>query len=245
MGILEIITVIKNDRPGLLRTIRSTKNLRKRHSVKQIIVDGSDVSLRKKNEQTSKHFKNVNYYWRRPKGIADAFNFGLSKVKSEWAWFLNGGDEIDSKLDVNAFLCILKRVSSDVLIFEIKEDGKEIKHPSFYDLWPPLSVWVPHPATVVRRKILGEIGGFNTKYSIAMDADLWLRLLSRPGVVVDMISMPITKFYPGGIHVDSKASSEMLDSIWTNRKILFRRCLNRFVVQSRKVVFYLRDSLDL
>ena len=36
--------------------------------------------------------------------------------------------------------------------------------------------FIPHPACFVKRSLLLQVGGFNTKLRYAMDYDLWLRL---------------------------------------------------------------------
>lgn len=242
---LDIITITKDDFSGFCRTVASTKILREKYGVKQIVVDGSAPSIKQKNIEYIKKEKNLDYFWQKPDGIANAFNFGLSKAKAEWILFLNGGDNVYEGIDYRLFISFLKRTSADILIFEMEENGKEIKHPPLHLVWPPFFNWVSHPATLVRKNLFKKFGNFKSNYHIAMDGDLWLRLFSQHNVIVDLISIPIVVVYPGGVHSNTHVvAQETLRSIWENREVLIKRSLNRLILFLRALLFYIGKSLN-
>jgi len=73
---------------------------------------------------------------------------------------------------------LIENVGSDMLIFEIVDKDGVVKHPKIINFWPPLG-WVPHPATIIKKKCLEDVGCFDERYKIAMDGDLWIKLFSK------------------------------------------------------------------
>ena len=197
--ILNIITITKNDLEGLLSTIESTKKLRIKHNIHQIIVDSSTVEAQTKIKEFIINEHNISYVWQEPSGISSAFNLGLSLSKSEWIWFLNGGDQVHPEIDTAHFLYIIEQSKADAIIFdfELMPSGIKPSHPPLWLLWPPLSAWIPHLSTLTRRGLYDMYGKFNESYQIAMDFEFWLRCFSKH-VLVDMLSIPIAKFDTNG-----------------------------------------------
>jgi glycosyltransferase involved in cell wall biosynthesis len=244
-SMLNIITITKDDFPGLCKTIESTSVLRNKFGVKQLVIDGSVDAIKYKNFDFIKEQNNVIHFWKKPDGISDAFNFGLTKSKSERVWFLNGGDTLYENLDIEMFMSIIKSSSSDILIFEIKENGKEIKHPSLNMLWPPLFNWVSHPSVIIKRDLFKKFGFFDEKMQVAMDGDFWLRTLGQYEVRTDLISIPISVLAPGGLHLNTQiVAQESLASIWKNKNILIKRFANQIFMFFRGIFFYIFKSLQ-
>ena len=79
---LNIITITKDDPQGLLKTVNSTRFLREKFNIKQIIVDSStnDVKIKIGNILTKGN--NIEYHWQKPSGRSAAFNHGLRLTKS-------------------------------------------------------------------------------------------------------------------------------------------------------------------
>ena len=201
---LNIITITKDDPQGLFKTVNSTRSLREKFNIRQVIVDSStnDVKIKVGNILTKEN--NIEYHWQKPSGRSAAFNHGLRLTKSRWVWFLNGGDEVFSGLDSGVFLELLNKNNSDAIIFQVfyKQSSKTYPHPQMWALWPPVLSWIPHPATITRRELYDKYGNFNEKYKIAMDYEFWIRCFSK-NVTVDLISMPIAKFDESGISIKS------------------------------------------
>jgi glycosyltransferase involved in cell wall biosynthesis len=200
MSLLNIISVTKDDLKGVQRTVESTKALRRNPFVRQLIIDGSSEDIRTSVKDLAYSGENLDYFWQEPSGISAAFNKGLSFVESEWVWFLNGGDEVHSHFKPNNLLYLLNESNADAIIFqnEWKGTGKRIKHPPLWAMWPPLFSWIPHPSTLTRRTIYNQYGNFDERFEIAMDYEFWIRCFSK-NVVVDTLSIPLTKYDPCGI----------------------------------------------
>jgi len=211
--LLDIITISKNNLEGILLTIESTKPLREQGAARQIIIDGSDSKTSHQIQDAIHGEKHVSYIFQQPSGISAAFNLGLDHSDAQWVWFLNCGDAIHPAMTPALLLDILRTSSADAIVFQIEKRQSHFTppHPPMSELWPTVSSWVPHPATILRRRLFTTYGRFREEYTIAMDYEMWLRLFSKD-VVVDLISMPIAMYDEGGISSTNKrdASREIL-----------------------------------
>jgi glycosyltransferase involved in cell wall biosynthesis len=220
---LTIITVTKDDLAGVTRTIKSTEKLRLSTQISQIIIDSSNLKNHQKLKQSIEDKTNIVIYYQAPQGIVKAFNYGIDLASDGWLWFLNGGDEIHPDFDLDLFDKILSKTQAQVVIFEVQYDTGEItKHPCLPNLWPPIANWIPHPGTLIRKDILSAQQGFDEKFIITMDGELWIRLLNQ-NYTVDLVSIPIVKFYQGGISSNiSETAKEAKSIIKKHYKLLLK-----------------------
>jgi glycosyltransferase involved in cell wall biosynthesis len=88
---ISIITVVKDDREGLLITFRSLKS-QTYSNFEWIIVDSSLNHQEVTNLGSLENNLNVKIYFQEPIGIYGAMNFGVTKADGLWLWFINAGD---------------------------------------------------------------------------------------------------------------------------------------------------------
>ncbi len=221
-SLIDIITVTKDDFEGVCRSIQSTSELRERHGLRQIIVDSSSEGIKEKIKDSIRREKNIDYIWEEPQGISSAFNAGLAHSSAEWTWFLNGGDEVHKDINVAAFLYIMNASKADIIMFELEfmQSGTRYQHAPLYAMGPLVLCknWVPHPATLVRRRLFDRYGKFDTQYKIAMDCEMWIRFLSDKNISLDLISIPIVSFDENGISATQRCvvAREMKKLMITN-----------------------------
>lgn len=193
---LNIITVTKDDVQGFANTLASSKILREKFGVLQIVIDSSKEPGKNYVEKLCNSENNVKYFWQEPGGISSAFNYGILNSGSEWLWFINGGDIISKDLDYEFFLKCLDYSNSDVIVFQTN-DNKTNKfladRPPIWALWPPVLSWIPHPATILKKELFNKFGLFDETLKLAMDYELWLKFFSK-NIVVDLFSMTISIF---------------------------------------------------
>ncbi len=191
--LLTIISVTKDDAAGLRRTVDRAAGLRAA-GVEHVVIDGSA-------EPVTGLPAEVVVIRREAHGIADAFNAGLEGARGEWVWFLNGGDVVDPNLRSEALLELLKGSSVDALIGVITYEGEAVarSHPPANRRWPAFLPWVPHPGSLLRRKLFARHGGYDTRYRIVMDYEWNLRVLCRADVRVEVVPLPLAVFASGGI----------------------------------------------
>jgi len=204
--LLSIITITKDDPTGLQRTLKSAQAMRAA-GVEQIVVDGSgDPSIARALIERN-GFVGITLAPRAPSGISAAFNAGLKDARGRWVWFLNGGDAVHENLEVGWLLSLLEMTGSDVVTGTLHFDGEPSPRstPPLHYQWPLIACWISHPATIVRRQLLVDSGGFDSRWRIAMDYDLWFRILKR-NAVMDVLSIPLARFDVNGLSENRRTS---------------------------------------
>jgi hypothetical protein len=224
---LSIVTITKDDPEGLSQTLASAGPLRT-SGAEHIVVDGSAVG-RETPIEPAVH-PGVMLVRKAPEGVSDAFNAGLAGARGEWVWLLNGGDRVYPRLDPQFLLTLLRSSRSDLIIGGIVYEGEmEVhRHPPPHIRWPSLASWIPHPATLVRRRLFDRFGRFDPRYQVAMDYEWWLRVLGHD-VAVDVLDVPFAVFAPGGMsqRPDSRArlNQERNDIIRRHQSVLWRNVI--------------------
>jgi glycosyltransferase involved in cell wall biosynthesis len=195
---LTIITVTKDDANGLARTLTSAAKLRAA-GAEHVVIDGSDDAAASA-KLAAEAGQGITHMLRPPRGVADAFNEGLECCHGEWVWFLNGGDAVHEALARDWLLSLLATTRADIVTGALHFDGESAPRPMPHlsYQWPLIACWLAHPTTLVRRKTLLSVGGFDQRWRIAMDYDLWFRLLGRDAIV-DVVSVPFARFDVKGV----------------------------------------------
>src|SRR5215217_8221347 len=91
-----LVTITKDQPASLTRTLTSAARLREA-GAEHVVVDGG-VPAVEGNILVGSREHGVRIVRHPPAGIADAFNVGLAETRSDWVWFLNGGDCVDPRL---------------------------------------------------------------------------------------------------------------------------------------------------
>ena len=94
MFILTIITICKNNKNDLERTLSTLSN--KPQDIQHIIIDGSNDSIIK--DYLNKTQYPCEYYRQNSSGIYDAINIGLVYAKGKYINILNSGDFHDNRI---------------------------------------------------------------------------------------------------------------------------------------------------
>ena len=249
---LGIITITKNDFVGLKRTIDSTKALREKNNVRQLIIDSSDSDIKKSVSDFALKEKNIAYLWQEPKGISAAFNYGLKETEEGWIWCLNGGDIIKDGLDAEWFLNYLSMSKADAVIFQtidIATGSVLEKTPPMWGTWPPLLSWIAHPSTLIKKKVFNEFGFFDERYKLAMDYELYLRFFSK-NISVDLVSVVIAAFNKEGAsyQFNKRTRSEVAKIIrryfWViiKRELWSLRIIIKALIINSRFVNYKKDK---
>lgn len=237
MKILSIITITKDDFQGLASTIKSLDTLvhNQKKVIDIIVIDGSKKSIQIMNRDYCMKAK-VRYYYRKPAGVADAFNYGLKKTCSEWVWFLNGGDYYNRNIKIS-IIDYLNSTVADLVIGEVQSQGKISKRPSLWYAWPPTKNWIPHPSVISRSELIRSAGGFDTSYKAAMDGDIWYKII-KPDIRLDLISIPLSNFSLGGISSNTEIVEHEMKLI--NKKYFYSNV--KYLLGN--IYRYIKDTLS-
>lgn len=223
--LISIITVVYNGEKFLEQTIQSVIS-QTYNNIEYIIIDGGStdgtVDIIKKYE---KHLA----YWvsEKDEGIYDAMNKGLKVATGKYVAFINADDwYAENVLEVVAKY--MQKSQADFIAGKIKiideNMGTSVVRKSNFDEYGKN---IHHQASFIKTDLI-RAKPFNTKYRLAADRDMIIRVLKQE-VSTLFIDVVISNFREGGAGSDLiKYQRELFDSNRRNIGLLF--ALKRFVL---------------
>lgn len=206
---LTIITINYNNNKGLLRTIGSVKNQKKKE-FEHVLIDGfsDDGSL-----ETLQQYKSdilVGYTLKviseQDCGIYDAMNKGVLLASNEYIIFLNSGDVFEDNNSTTNIMASLKSLAyPEAIYFNISHVDKHghvsrIWRTGYFRRWSYIFGWMtPHPGTIMSAKLFEKHGLFKKKYKVAGDYELMLRFFYKLKITPAYIDKYIVKQEHGGV----------------------------------------------
>jgi len=210
-------------------------------------------SVVKSYDKQIRYFKNQNNGF-----IGVNRNYGISKSGGEYIAFLDDDDlwlpeKLEKQVELLDSNKELGLVYSDSYIIDGNGDLRE--HTFFYGMKPFRGDafnklfqfnFIPMLTAIIRREVLDKTGMFSTRYKIALDYDLWLRIAEY--YPVDFIERPLAKYR---VHSESGYQEntiltyqEILQIIdyWLNRNPELKKELGH-LVRLRKGFTYCRASV--
>ena len=133
----------------------------------------------------------VRVFHRPPSGIAAASNFGLAQCRAELIARLDADDiAMPDRLErqVAWMETHPDLVALGGWMITIDASGRELDvrryptDPEAFRVAMLASVAMAHPASILRRRAVLEVGGYRSEFNYASDYDLWLRLEERGGL---------------------------------------------------------------
>lgn len=186
-----IITCTYNSGKYVSKNIESVKKQTYK-GFEHIFVDGlsKDKTLIFINNYKKQFSSKVKLIKRKPKGISNAMNEGVTKVSGEYLVILHSDDSFYSKDTLQKVFEYLKvKGFPDWIYGKInvtEENGKSIGvFPSrrIYRFLPSAILKyfsiIPHQAVFIRKSVFKKFGNFDETLSSAMDIDLWLRIFNK------------------------------------------------------------------
>lgn len=172
---LSIITINYNNKTGLQNTINSVLAQSWR-DFEWIIVDGGSTDGSKELiENTTKDANSHITFWcsESDKGIYNAMNKGIAQANGEYCMFLNSGDCLfDSKSlqkvpfdshDEDILICDVVDIVNGNYRKLLSMDNRVL---TFDNL---LCYSIPHPSSLIRRKLFSSVGTYDESYKIVAD----------------------------------------------------------------------------
>ena len=197
--LVSIITVNRNNRDGLKKTIESVS----RQDFKNfefIIVDGasSDGSV----EIISQHSNSFSWWVsEQDSGIYNAMNKGLAKASGDYLFFLNSGDCLAGPAILQTLAPFLNGthiVYGDLIIAEKdhqwvkKYDGRITFSYFFYDT-------LPHQGSFIHKSIISKVGIYDESLNICADWKFFLDAICLHNATLKYIDSIITVYDHNGI----------------------------------------------
>lgn len=207
-----VVTVVKNDIAGLIRSRESLESQQYKRWT-HVIIDGGST------DKTLPYLKklpreNTIYISEPDDGIYEAMNKGWRLAKdNSFVFFLNARDVMtDPKSLTNARNSLRANLHSNwgcTTHEEINEDGtgwvcKLISPPSVANQLYAFG-YRSHQGVVMRKALIEKLGGFNENFKIAADWDLIVRAIKSESPTV--WRQPLARFELGGM-----SSGRMLEA---------------------------------
>lgn len=215
---VSVITICRNNRDGLERTLTSIWAQESR-GIELVVVDGgSDDGTRGFLESNSHR---IHSWQSEPDGgVFDAQNRGLCRARGRFVLFLNSGDRFASNQSVELLLAAAQG-GADIVYGDMVVEGdgsvpwRKI-HPRAVS---PAYLYIDslsHCSTLIRRELLVRIGGYDDSLDIVADWRFWIEACVLENVRVVQVPHAVSIFAWGGV-----SSSERLRrrQFWERRQV--------------------------
>lgn len=200
---LTIITVCYNSEQTIERCINSVQKQLNSY-VEYLIVDGNSkdntLDIIKRYADTD---ENIRYISENDSGIYDAMNKGINLANGKWIYFVNSDDCIKEDV-MQKVIKVIRQDKYDCIYGNIEEILEYEKNLYFREIKANKKLCelkkgmvVPHPGFFCKTDVIRELGGFDTRFKIAGDWDLVLRMYVN-GYKFYYIDEIISEFYLGG-----------------------------------------------
>jgi glycosyltransferase len=211
---VSVITVCFNSAKTVADTLQSVAS-QTHADIEHLVIDGGsgDQTLnivREQGHHVARVVSEPDF------GIYDAMNKGIALATGDLVGFLNADDVFASPASVNRIATVAQTTEADAiygdLVYVRADDTRaivrrwrsgEFRRSRLSFGWMP-----PHPTFYVRRTLLQQVGGFDTRLRIAADYDLILRCLTQPRCRVAYVPEVLVRMRMGG------ASNRSIEAMW-------------------------------
>jgi glycosyltransferase involved in cell wall biosynthesis len=202
---VSIITAVFNGESAIVATLKSVA-AQDYSDIEHIVIDGG--SRDSTPALVRKHGDRVFRFVSEPDaGVYDAFNKGLRLATGDVIAFLNCGDTYASADVVSRMTEALsdeeiQAVFADVLIVDSQNPDRVIRHYNSKHFSPASMAYglMPaHPSLFIRREIYRRIGEYDSRFEIAGDFELCLRIFITASVRYRYLNEAIVRMPTGGL----------------------------------------------
>lgn len=211
---LSIITITYNNAEGLERTLTSVAS-QMCHEIEHVIVDGGskDGSVEIIKEYVNQCLMyDVLWVSEPDKGVYDAMNKGIKKAHGEYCLFLNAGDVLYGDSAIEELMA--NNPNADIVSCNAIEEGSQyhkekfIISPDAIKASDVILGYLPHQATLIRRKLFEQIHYYSTSYKVVSDWQFFIEALLKYNASYQHIQMFLSSCESDGI--SSKPENQQL-----------------------------------
>lgn len=239
---VSIITPVLNRVSTIEQTINSVLNQTYRN-IEYIVIDGGSTDGTQ--EIIEKYKEKIAYYSTGPDGgIYDAINKGIRVSSGDIIGIINSDDWYEDDAVANIISVFLNQ-EADVVhgnAYMVNSDNKRyLRKPDALDkIWQYMVIL--HPTVFIRKEIYDNMGMFDTRYAIAADYELMLKLISQ-GVNFCYINKVLSNFRNGGISEKRfvEAEKEVLEIAIKYEK----KCCGKEEKERERILCMIHDSEKL
>lgn len=233
---LSVITVVRNDLPGLLAT-RASLRAQTWRDFEWIVVDGASTDGTA--AWLAAHVGEPAWWRSAPDGgTYDAMNVALERASGHFLLFLNAGDALpgpDTLAGLSAALNAAPEASflyGDAL--ERLGDGRTVLKPARSHRFAFYGMFTHHQAMVYRRTLVAGLR-YQTRFAIGADYAFTLQALARARRVV-RLPQPLCVFASGGVS-QRRAALGRLEQTVIRRELMGLGFLSCAAINGVQAVF--------
>jgi glycosyltransferase involved in cell wall biosynthesis len=210
--LISIITINRNNRDGLLRTLQSVSRQRFA-DLEQIVVDGASTDGSAEIPHAS--FARVSHWISEPDtGIYHAMNKGLALARGTWLLFLNSGDHLldESSLEQAAASLTDHDLQSFALETRLSQGDPKVEFmrpPARPDFDCFLDGTLPHPSTLIRRTLFERFGPYDERLKICADWKAFMVWICRHQCTYRASDQVLSIFYRDGLSGDPRNADRL------------------------------------
>lgn len=228
--ILSIITINKNNKTGLQKTMDSVF-MQDFNDFEYIVIDGASTDgsvdvIQRFNDSTIQQF-----FWisEPDTGVYQAMNKGIKMAKGEYLLFLNSGDFlVDKNVLKNVFyhnhtadiLCGRCNISENGIIIHTTNPPQTITFGTLYD------VGLAHQSTFIKRSLFDKLGMYREDFKYNSDIEFWYRTIIFNGATTEKLDETISNYNLEGISSKEHHSEAFLSE---HKEILSNPILQKFI----------------
>lgn len=202
---VSIITAVRNGESTILATLNSVAS-QDYAEIEHIVIDGDSrdstaTLVRQSGNRVAQFVSEPDA------GVYEAFNKGLKLATGDVIAFLNSGDTYISE---NVVSCMVEMFSSaqvqaafaDVLIVDSQDWNRIIRRYSSKRFSPKSMIYgiMPaHPSLFLRREVYQRVGEYDSRYRIAGDFELCLRVFLAGSTPYRYMNDAIVRMPSGGL----------------------------------------------
>ena len=224
---ITIITVVKNDKLNISKTIKSVLS-QSFQNYEYIICDG--LSTDGTDEVIRRNIKNTKiiYYRKKDKNFYDGLNSAIKKAKGIYIVILNSGDlfyEKNTLKNISKYFNFYDVISGNIIFKKknliTRNWNYNIKNPNKYNCFK-----IPHTSMFIKKKVINKIGKYNTNYRISSDTDFILKIFKKK-ISFRYIPKNLVVMNHGGL---STSFNYINEKIFEDLKIYFKHFRYLFII---------------
>ena len=202
---ITIITVVKNNKEGIEKTIKSVLSQTIANKLEYIVVDSNSKDGTSKI--ISKYKKKLLHIRENDNGIYEGINKGIKKSNGKYIGLLHSGDQFFDKISLQKALIEIEKFKLDAASFSMiyKNKGKivrvwrmKINKISKFNFFK-----IAHPTLIVKKNIFKN-NLYNTKYVISADTEFLTRLIKIKNISFRSFDLLLQICQYGGISTSKR-----------------------------------------
>ena len=225
---LSIITINRNNAPGLQKTMQSVVN-QTDMDMEYIVIDGASSDESVDIIQRFASQRDIRWVSERDNGIYNAMNKGIGMAQGEYIMILNSGDYLASPKVVEMMgHALVSNNHPDILygnMIKIWPDGKTIRDNQLrddYSLFDFYQGTLNPDGTYIRRSLFQQFGPFDESMKICSDWAWFLKTVGMGGVKPLHVDINVLYFDMTGV---SESGERSRQTIYNERRQVLKQTL--------------------